>query len=219
VSYRRADSVGTVGRLFDRLSEHFGPEQVFGDIDSIEAGESFHETIRDALGLATVVLIVIGPRWLEARREDGTRRIDDPTDYVRREIEMALASGAAVVPLRVEGAALPSAESLPRSIGALALRNDWELSNRQWDRDTRDLISHLEERLGIPPLERTRPAQSLSQVGLAALVGFLPNLFSILTQPRRFLARHSRGRVGPACHSHLLPSGAVACRHHPVGCL
>ena len=98
LSYRRSDSVGAAGRLFDRLAEHFGADQVFRDIDSIEAGENFEESIRNALRLATVVLVVIGPRWLEARSQDGARRIDDPADYVRREIETALSSDAAVVP-------------------------------------------------------------------------------------------------------------------------
>ena len=92
LSYRRSDSVGAAGRLFDRLAEHFGADQVFRDIDSIEAGENFEESIRNALRLATVVLVVIGPRWLEARSQDGARRIDDPADYVRREIKLALSS-------------------------------------------------------------------------------------------------------------------------------
>jgi TIR domain len=90
VSYCRADSAGTAGRLSDRLSRHFGPGQVFRDIDSIEAGEDFEQTIRLALRTASAVLIVIDPRWLDASPEDATRRIDDPLDYVRREIELAL---------------------------------------------------------------------------------------------------------------------------------
>jgi len=122
LSYRRSDSVGAAGRLFDRLAEHFGADQVFRDIDSIEAGEDFEESIRDALRLATVVLVVIGPRWLEARSQDGTRRIDDPADYVRHETEAARSSDTAVVPLLVEGAALPARESVPTSVKALALR-------------------------------------------------------------------------------------------------
>lgn len=196
LSYRRTDSVGAAGRLFDRLAGYFGTDQVFRDIDSIEAGENFDTRIRDALRLATVVLVVIGPRWLEARSEDGIRRIDDPADYVRREIEMALSSDAAVVPLRVEGAALPAAESLPASVRALALRNDWELSDRRWDSDMRDLIAHLEQGLGIPPGDSgATQSKTLSAAALTALSGFLPNLFYLLTGPRRFLARHTRGRA------------------------
>ena len=74
LSYRRVDAAGTAGRLFDRLSQHFGAEQVFRDIDSIEAGDNFEQSIRDALRTATAVLVVIGPRWLDLRRDDGKRR-------------------------------------------------------------------------------------------------------------------------------------------------
>ena len=202
LSYRRSDSAGSAGRLFDRLAEHFGSDQVFRDVDSIEAGENFEETIRDALRVATVVLIVIGPRWLEAQGKDGSRRVDDTNDYVRREIELALSSHVAIIPVRVEGASLPEPGSLPTSIKALALSNDWELSNRRWDRETQELINHLEARLGISPYEpatspdggRSKQLQSLAQVGLAALAGFFPNLFLLFAKPRRFLARYSRGR-------------------------
>jgi hypothetical protein len=204
VSYRRTDSVGTAGRLFDRLAERFGADQVFRDIDSIGAGENFEESIRGALRLAVVVLIIIGPRWLEARRKDGTRRIDDPADYVRREIEIALSSGVAVIPLLVEGAALPAPESLPVSVRALALRNDFELSDRHWDSATRDLIRYLEEELRIPAREPTSTSQraegasqpqSPGRAAVAAFTGFLPNLLSVLTQPRHFLARYTQGRA------------------------
>lgn len=196
LSYRRSDSVGAAGRLFDRLAEHFGADQVFRDIDSIEAGENFEESIRNALRLATVVLVVIGPRWLEARSQDGARRIDDPADYVRREIETALSSDAAVVPLLVEGAALPAPESVPASVKALTLRNDWELSDRRWDSDTRNLIKHLEQGLGIPPGgDGAKQSNALSAVALTALAGFLPNLFYLLTGPRRYLAGRARGRA------------------------
>ena len=135
VSYRRADAAGTAGRLFDRLAEHFGAAQVFRDVEDIEAGDPFERVIRDALGSAGAVLVVIGPRWLDARRSDGIRRIDDPRDYVRREIEVALASDAVVIPVLVENAVLPEAERLPESIRELIRRNALELSHQRWESD------------------------------------------------------------------------------------
>jgi TIR domain len=201
VSYRRADSAGTAGRLSDRLSRHFGPGQVFRDIDSIEAGEDFEQTIRLALGAASAVLIVIGPRWLEASPEDGKRRIDDPLDYVRREIELALSLPTLVIPVLVDGARLPPAGLLPESIRELTKRNAAELSDRRWEHDTRSLIRRLESR-GLRALKPLRPVQvahhavlSSVYLGLDAVARFVPNLWLLLRQPRRFLERqtHDRG--------------------------
>ena len=116
LSYRRADAAASAGRLFTSLSQYVGAEHVFRDVASIEAGEDFEHAIRDAVEKAAVVLIVIGPRWLDLRAGDGTRRIEEPLDYVRREIELALSSDALVIPVLVEGAAVPTAESLPTTI-------------------------------------------------------------------------------------------------------
>ena len=198
MSYRRADAAATAGRLFDRLSEHFGPDQVFRDIDSLDAGDDFELTITNAIASATAVLVVIGQRWLDSRRADGLRRLDDPADYVRREIELALTSNALVIPVLVDDASIPGPGQLPESIRDLATRNAVELSHRRWQTDTDDLIRRLELR-GIPPREPgaaqtgTSPV-AMQQVLVTALVHFIPNLFALLRQPRTFLRRHARGR-------------------------
>jgi hypothetical protein len=201
LSYRRADAAGTAGRLFDRLSQHFGAEQVFRDIDSIEAGDNFEQSIRDALRTATAVLVVIGPRWLDLRRDDGKRRIDDPLDYVRREIELALSSDSIVIPVLVESAVLPAAELLPASLRELTKRNAVELSFHRWGNDVEDFMRRLEVR-GIPALEppgsgkiATQTAATHGHVVASALAGFITNLFSLLYQPRRFLSRCTQGRA------------------------
>ena len=201
LSYRRADAAGTAGRLFDRLSQHFGAGQVFRDIDSIEAGDNFEQSIRDGLRTATAVLIVIGPRWLDLRRDDGTRRLDDPLDYVRREVELALDSEAIVIPVLIENAVLPAAEMLPASIRELTKRNAVELSLPRWENDLEDFIRRLEVR-GIPVAEPRGPeapanrTATYGRVVTGALAGFIPNLFSLLYQPRRFLSRCTQGRPG-----------------------
>jgi hypothetical protein len=200
LSYRRADAAGTAGRLFDRLSQHFGAEQVFRDIDSIEAGDNFEQSIRDALRTASAVLVVIGPRWLDLRRDDGTRRVDDPLDYVRREIELALSSDTIVIPVLVENAVLPAAELLPASIRELTKRNAVELSHPRWENDVEDFIRRLEVR-GIPAAEPRGSGRTTTQtathgrVVASALAGFIPHLFSLLYQPRRFLSRCTQGRA------------------------
>jgi TIR domain len=199
LSYRRADAAGSAGRLSSSLSQHFGAARVFRDIDSIEAGDNFEHAIRDAVETAAAVLVVIGPRWLELRATDGTRRIDDPLDYVRREIELALASDTIIIPVLVESAALPTAELLPQTIRELTKRNAVELSDKRWDHDVQNLIKQLESR-GIAAAEVSQPevtsTKPVSYRDLtASLAEFVPNLFLLLRQPRRFLRRCATGRA------------------------
>src|SRR5215472_5327650 len=122
VSYRRQDSSHLAGRLYDRLADRFGEDQVFIDVDTIEPGVDFAEEIFRAVAACTVLLAVIGPGWLTAADEGGGRRLDDPDDIVRLEIEAALARGVRVIPILVEGAVMPRRQDLPDSLGGLARR-------------------------------------------------------------------------------------------------
>ncbi len=101
ISYRRDDSAGFAGRLTDALERRFGADSVFRDVDDIAAGADFGVVIEQALQQVQAVLVVIGPGWLEAAA-DGRRRLDQADDFVRREVESALASGKPVVPILVE---------------------------------------------------------------------------------------------------------------------
>src|SRR5215471_14154139 len=90
ISYRRQESSGITGRLYDRLAGRFGDDQVFMDVDTIALGVDFTQVIAQAVSNCTVLLAVIGPGWLTATDEDGQRRLDDPDDIVRVEIHTAL---------------------------------------------------------------------------------------------------------------------------------
>ena len=149
LSYRRQDSQSATGRLADRLEEHFGPARVFRDHESIIAGEDFAEAIRRSVANSTVVLVIIGPRWLETTTVAGARRLEDPTDFVRLEIELALAADVAVVPVLVEGAAMPAATALPASLGEFARCQAVELSDTRWRYDADNLIGTLQARFAI----------------------------------------------------------------------
>jgi len=121
ISYRRDDSRESVGRLHDYLRQGFEDDHLFLDVDRQAAGEDYRAVIGRALAAAEVVLVVIGVRWL-APATDGRRRIDDPEDMVRAEIETALALGRRVVPLLVQGAAMPAEGQLPASLRELAYK-------------------------------------------------------------------------------------------------
>ena len=119
LSYRRQDSQSATGRLADRLAAHFGPERIFRDHESIVAGEDFAEAIARAIFASSAVLVVIGPGWLDARNPNGQRRLDDPRDFVRLEIESALEQDVPIVPVLVEGATMPGADAVPASLRAM----------------------------------------------------------------------------------------------------
>src|SRR5262245_34247744 len=96
ISYRREDASGHAGRLADGLMSLLGREQVFVDVDSVDPGQDFVAAIRDSVNRSDVLLVVIGRSWLKASTEKGVRRLDDPGDFVRLEIESALRGGIVV---------------------------------------------------------------------------------------------------------------------------
>jgi hypothetical protein len=118
ISYRREDSADITGRIADHLATRYGKPAVFKDVDNIPYGAAFPAFIRQQLAACSVCLVVIGPRWL-APGPDGRRRLDDPGDFVRLEIETALALGRVVVPVLVNGATMPPPGWLPPSLARL----------------------------------------------------------------------------------------------------
>src|SRR5580700_7137111 len=99
ISYRRQETSHLAGRLYDRLADRFGESQVFIDVDTIEPGVDFAEEIFRAVAACNVLLAIIGPTWLTAADERGHRRLDDPNDIVRLEVEAALARAVRVIPI------------------------------------------------------------------------------------------------------------------------
>jgi hypothetical protein len=122
-SYRRADSAALTGRISDHLASHFGPQSIFKDVDSIPIGADFRRTLQQEIEQCNVVLAVIGPSWTSITDEEGSRRLDNPDDFVRIELEAALQRGIPIVPVLVDGASIPSARDLPESLRAIAYRN------------------------------------------------------------------------------------------------
>jgi hypothetical protein len=108
ISYRREDSAGWTGRLSEHLRGVFGAESIFMDIDTIQPGTDFTEALQTAVSSCDVLLAMIGPEWATATNASGTRRLEDPTDWVRTEIATALKRKIRVIPVLVGGASVPS---------------------------------------------------------------------------------------------------------------
>ena len=141
VSYRRDDSAGHAGRLTDALELRFGEGSVFRDVDDIAPGENFEHVIQTRISQVRGVLVLIGSRWLEPT-ETGPR-LENADDFVRREIELALASDKPIVPLLVGGATMPEPSMLPPSIREVATRQAVVLRDASWKVDVARLADAL----------------------------------------------------------------------------
>ena len=146
ISYRRDDTAGHAGRLFDHLSRVFGADGVFMDVDDIQRGDTFADTLNERLREADVLLAVIGKRWLTLTDSAGTRRLDKADDWVRNEASAALAAGRLVIPVLVGGAALPGAADLPEDLRALAERQMAEVRDGSWNEDVARLCKDIKRR-------------------------------------------------------------------------
>jgi hypothetical protein len=156
ISYRRDDAAGYARAVYDELARHFGADRVFIDVDDIDAGERFAEVIQRAMGESQVLLVLIGKRW-QGEREGAAPRLRDPNDLVRKEVASGLARGMVVVPLLLDGAAMPTEAQLPDELRALAQRNALEIGNTRFAADLERLVAALRETLGEPALPASRP--------------------------------------------------------------
>ena len=160
ISYRRDDSAGYAGRLYDRLVAHFGPNQVFMDVEEIEPGLDFVVAIEEAVSSCRVLIAVIGDEWTTGTDAAGRRRLDDPNDFIRLETSSALQRGIRVVPVLVGGAVMPLSTALPEDLRSLTRRQAIEINHKQWEASTGELIRTLENILKTPradPAAASRP--------------------------------------------------------------
>ena len=146
ISYRRDETTAYAGWLGDKLADHFGRQNVFRDLGSIEPGMDFIEAIERALEACAVMLVVIGRSWTTILAEYGRTGQED---YTRLEVATALKSDdVLVIPVLVQGASMPRADEVPADLVALTRRNARELHDSNWDSDVQYLITFLESVVG-----------------------------------------------------------------------
>jgi hypothetical protein len=184
ISYRRSDSGDVVARIRERLGERFGAENIFRDLDSMELGARFRDVIADAIHHSDAVLVVIGSNWLSATNAAG-RRLDDPDDLVRVEIETALRHPRLlVVPLAVNGASLPRPDDLPGSLRELTRRSGGVVRNPpDFEADAARLIRGLEQG-AVTPWSLAAPAPvPWRRVAAMSAIVLLPPATMLLELP------------------------------------
>ncbi len=143
ISYRREDSGGYAGRLFDILSARFGIENTFMDLAGIRGGEDFVRVIEEKIGSCDVLLAVIGERWLTIASGDGTRRLEAAGDFVRLEIGKALERNVPVIPVLVGNATMPHQKDVPDDLRALALHQAMDVRDAHFREDADRLIKAI----------------------------------------------------------------------------
>lgn len=153
ISYRRADSAGHSGRIFDRLSAQFGLEHVFMDIDTIVPGEDFIKVIENTISSCDCVVAVIGQDWTGKGAKKA--RIFNQNDFVRLEIKHALQQEIPVIPVLVNQAHLPSAAELPEDIKGILSQPVLELSDDNWLADFQKFLDMLNSLRGTPEAQQT----------------------------------------------------------------
>jgi hypothetical protein len=205
ISYRRDDSAAEAGRLCDRLVPKYGADNVFKDVDSIPLGIDFREVLGEAVGRCQVLLAIIGRQWLSIATPSGGRRLDDPRDFVRVEIEAALQRDIPVIPVLVSGAAMPGEDQLPSSLQALVFRNGLPVRNDpDFHRDVDRILKRLDEILQAPtpPPPPPPPVKTLAE----QLAELMTHVAQIHEQAKE-LAEKQQDYAGAARLIEELPEG------------
>jgi TIR domain-containing protein len=143
--YRREDTQWAARGIYETLSAKYGHERVFRDIDSTPAGVKYSTWIESRVGQCNVMIVLIGDGWSSARDDTGQRRLDLPKDWVRQEIEAALKRDIPIIPVRVQGARMPSDDELPSSIADLTGFQSAEVTDSRWTYDVGLLIRSIDD--------------------------------------------------------------------------
>jgi hypothetical protein len=183
ISYRRSELPGMSRAIYEGLKGAFGAEHVFFDVGRIEPGEDWRARISEALGSTVMQLVLIGPEWADLRDEHGARKLDSAEDLVRYEIAEALQRGIRVVPVLLEGAAMPPLEAFPPDVQALQRFHAYEVRDSSFDRDLDGLIEAIRRRLRTKPRRRLHLRWGIGLAGLGVVSVFAALLLSDRQEP------------------------------------
>jgi predicted acylesterase/phospholipase RssA len=220
INYRRNDSAASAGRLYDRLSKDFAPEQLFIDVDTIEPGVDFPKMIDKQVATCNAFIVVIGRSWLTVQDESGKPRLDNPEDFVRVEIESALKRDIRIIPVLVDGAIMPRSDQLPDTLKPLASRHAVILTHAGFGPEVARLVAVLKRSpngLKKPANPTGSTGAGLARRSLVVLLGVVVVGFAVTAtligaadQPRQAWCRATETLCGSSIQDpHSVESGLV----------
>jgi hypothetical protein len=199
ISYRHDDTAGYAGWIKGALEQRLGnAAEIFIDIDNIPVGTDFVQHIQHEVGRCDVMLALIGPSWLTTQKADGTRRLDDPNDFIRLELEAAIAHGRKVLPILLHGAKMPEPGEVPSSLQPVTYKEALEVSEKRFDYDIGQLVQYISHdrhdsnrTAAVHQVEEEQPTPQQSRsrrwmfvgVGTVAVLALGLGVF-LLTRPR-----------------------------------
>ena len=145
LSYRRGDTQWAARGIYDRLVDRYGRKNVFRDLDAIPPGARFRDYVERKISESDILILLIGKAWASYADETGRRRLEHPRDPVRLELEIALRLGLPIIPVRVEGAPMPTEGDLVPSIVDLLEFNAAEVTDSRWEYDVDRLLWAINE--------------------------------------------------------------------------
>lgn len=168
VSYRREDSSAASRWLANSIARTFGAHSVFVDTETIRMSDDWGARIEEALLSSTLVLPVIGSRWLSLTDTNYRRRIDDTDDWVHKEIQHALAERKRILPILLSRTPMPTAAALPAPLSGIARFQGFELRDERWESDLATLLAEM-ERFGFVRASAAKVRYPSPMVTLAEL--------------------------------------------------
>lgn len=168
INYRRDDERSAAARVRDRLAAEFGAPNVFMDVDNLMAGQRFDRELEKALAETDIFLVVMGPRWLDLYQQ---RQASGERDYVHEEIAGALKRGVTVIPVLIEGAALPRGDLLPEDIRELVLHQKHGVTHENFGQNIAALIEAIRFIRRSAARPRSQKARSLALLLVGGVSG------------------------------------------------
>jgi GTPase SAR1 family protein len=204
INYRRGDDSGFTGRVFDRLVRRYTSSDIFMDVDSIPPGSNFPDLLAEWIGHCDVFLSIIGRNWENATCNNSIRRLDDPNDFVRREIALALQRDIRVIPVLVNETVMPRADGLPECLKELTHRQVVRITHDKFESDTTFLMQTIDQAILAIHQQKRRAAKEIVGWMKATFVSGLRTLRSQPSQRMRNIVIIGPRGVGKTVYSSVL---------------